>query len=140
TRETAPARPGDARAPAVLDLAALDRIRAVQRSDRPDLVTRVLRLYLERSPEQLQAIVDAAAAADASRLARAAHALKGGSGNLGLLQIADLLGRIEQLAKQGQLAEVSPLMSRLPGVHAAAAAAVRGELERCPPSREPNHG
>jgi HPt (histidine-containing phosphotransfer) domain-containing protein len=123
----------------VLDRSVLDRIRTIQRTDRPDLVARVLGLYLERSPAQVQAIVDAAAAADATRLVRAAHDLKGGSGNLGLVQIADLLARIEQLAKRQQLADVPPLVSQLAIVHAAAATAVRGELERCTTRREADH-
>ena len=123
--------------PAVLDRSALDRIRAIQRPDRPDLALRVLQLYLERSPAQLQAIVDAAS--DASRLARAAHDLKGGSGNLGLLQITELLARIEQLAKRGELDDTTPLLSELPAIHAAAIAAVRGELARSSPTPEPEH-
>ncbi|MCE9571956.1 MAG: response regulator, partial [Deltaproteobacteria bacterium] len=88
---------------------------------------------------QVQAIVDAATAADAAQLARAAHDLKGGSGNLGLLQIADLLARLEQLAKRNQLADVPPLLSQLANVHAVAAAAVRGELARCTPTPEADH-
>ncbi len=123
----------------VLDRGALDRIRAIQRPDRPDLVRRVLQIYLERSPAQLQAISDAAAAGDPPRLARAAHDLKGGSGNLGLIQLADALARIEQLAKHDRLAEAGPLLSQLPALSAAAATAVRGELDRCPSTCEPRH-
>jgi signal transduction histidine kinase/CheY-like chemotaxis protein len=123
--------------PVVLDRSALDRIRAIQRPDRPDLAIRVLQLYLERSPSQIQTIVDAAA--DPTRLARAAHDLKGGSGNLGLFQIAELLARIEQLAKRGELTGMPALISELPTVHAAAVAAVYVELERSSPTREPEH-
>jgi signal transduction histidine kinase/CheY-like chemotaxis protein/HPt (histidine-containing phosphotransfer) domain-containing protein len=123
----------------ILDRRALDRIRAVQRPDRPDLVRRVLQIYLERSPVQLAAIAEAAAAGDAHRLARAAHDMKGGSGNLGLVQVAELLARIEQLAKHGQLAETAPLLSQLPVLAAAATVAVRGELERGTPTTEPHH-
>jgi CheY-like chemotaxis protein/HPt (histidine-containing phosphotransfer) domain-containing protein len=123
----------------ILDRRALDRIRAVQRPDRPDLVRRVLQIFLERSPVQLAAIAEAATAGDAHRLASAAHDMKGGSGNLGLAQVAELLARIEQLAKQGQLAEAAPLVSQLPVLAAAATVAVRGELERGTPTTEPHH-
>jgi two-component system, sensor histidine kinase and response regulator len=121
----------------VLDRGALDRIRAIQRPDRPNLVLRVLQIFLERSPAQIQAIHDAASARDGHRLARAAHDLKGGSGNVGLARLADLLARIEQLAKQDRLADTTPLVSELPTHHAAAVDAVRGELERC--TREAPH-
>jgi two-component system sensor histidine kinase/response regulator len=126
-------------APEVLDRRALDRIRAIQRPDRPDLVRRVLQIYLERAPAQLEAIADAAAASDRPRLTRAAHDLKGGSGNLGLAQLADLLAQIEQCAKRDRLAEVGPLLSQLPLLSAAAVAAVRGELARCTSTPEPDH-
>jgi len=124
---------------AVLDRAVLDRIRAIQRPGRPDLVRRVLQLFLERSPAQLEAIADAAAAGDATRLIRAAHDLKGASGNVGLLQLSELVAHIEQLAKQNRLAEAAPLLAELPTLSAAATSAVRGELEHCPPTREPDH-
>jgi CheY-like chemotaxis protein len=123
----------------VIDRSVLDRIRAIQRPDRPDLVSRVLQLYLERSPAQLEALADAATAADKVRLVRAAHDLKGGSGNLGLVQLVALLARIEQLARNDRLAELPALLSELPAVHAAAVAAVRSELDRCTPTREPHH-
>jgi signal transduction histidine kinase/CheY-like chemotaxis protein len=131
-----PARAEARPAASVLDRTALDRIRAIQRPDRPDLATKVLTLYLERSPAQIQAILEAAA--DPTRLARAAHDLKGGSGNLGLFQIAELLARIEQLAKRGELAAIPELLAELPQVHAAAVAAVRGELDR-PHPHESQH-
>ena len=123
----------------VLDRRVLDRIRAIQRPGQPDLVARVLRMYLERSPAQIRAIAAAAAAADPPGLARAAHDLKGGSGNLGLVQVVELLARIEQLARKDQLAGLAPMMSELPAVHAAAIAAVRDELERCTPTPERPH-
>ncbi|HEX3760070.1 MAG TPA: ATP-binding protein [Kofleriaceae bacterium] len=136
-RAPEPARDADRatdRAAEVLDRNALDRIRAIQRPDRPDLVRRVLQIFLDRSPAQLQAISDAAAAGDGHRLARATHDLKGGSGNLGLVQLAELLARIEQLAKQDRLADADALLSQLPALSAAAATAVRDELDRCPPT------
>jgi len=123
----------------VFDRSALDRIRAIQRADRPDLATRVLTLYLERSPSQIQAIVDAAAGDDPKALARAAHDLKGSSGNLGLLQVVDLLAKIEQLAKRGESTGVPALLTHLPAAHAAAIAAIHEELERTKSPREPVH-
>jgi signal transduction histidine kinase/CheY-like chemotaxis protein/HPt (histidine-containing phosphotransfer) domain-containing protein len=141
-RAASPAEPACAlggAALAVLDRSALARIRAIQRPDRPDLVVRVLTVYLERSAAQIEAVFAAVAAADPTGVARAAHDLKGGSGNLGLLQVADLLARIERLAKRDLLADLPPLLSQLTIAHAASVTAVRDELGRCPPTREPDH-
>jgi HPt (histidine-containing phosphotransfer) domain-containing protein len=99
----------------------------------------VLTLFLERAPAQIQAIVDAASGDDPKQLARAAHDLKGSSGNLGLLQLVDLVARIEQLAKRGDVTGVPALLAQLPTVHAAATAAVREELDRVTPLTESVH-
>jgi HPt (histidine-containing phosphotransfer) domain-containing protein len=110
----------------VLDPSTLAQIRATQRPGRPDLVARILTLFLEKSPAQLSEICEAAS--DPARLARAAHSLKGGSANLGLVQLASLLSSIEQHAKRNQLTEIPTLLEALPGAHAAAMQAVRHEL------------
>jgi CheY-like chemotaxis protein len=112
--------------PDVLDPSTLAQIRATQRPGRPDLVARILTLFLEKSPAQLSEICEAAS--DPARLARAAHSLKGGSANLGLVQLASLLSSIEQHAKRNQLTEIPTLLEALPGAHAAAMQAVRHEL------------
>lgn len=119
----------------VLDPTALDRIRAIQRPGRPDIASRVLQLYLDKSPAQLDVIAAAAAAADGTALARAAHDLKGGSGNLGLSQMVDVLARIEQHAKRAEIDAATALVALLPTAHTAALAAVRGELARSPPTQ-----
>jgi CheY-like chemotaxis protein len=124
---------------AVLDRSAIDRIRSVQSASRPDLATRVLQLYIERSPEQVRAIIDAAAAADVVQLASAAHALKGGSANLGLARLADHLAQLEREAKRDERTTIPTLVAQLPELHAAALAAVRAELARSSPSQEQAH-
>lgn len=110
----------------VLDPSTLAQIRATQRPGRPDLVARILTLFLEKSPAQISEICEAAS--DPSRLARAAHGLKGGSANLGLVQLVSLLASIEQHAKRNQLTEIPALLEALPVAHAAAMQAVRHEL------------
>lgn len=110
----------------VLDPATLAQIRATQRPGRPDLAARILALFLERSPAQLSEIREAAG--DPVRLARAAHALKGGSANIGLVQLASLLSSIEQHAKRNELTAIPTLLDALPDTHAAAMRAVRHEL------------
>ena len=112
----------------MLDRAALDRLRAVQAPGASDLVPRVLHLFLDRSPGQVQAIQGALAAAHADGLAIAAHELKGSSGSLGMVQLAMLLESVEKLARAGRLADAAPLVARLDMAHAAATVAARNEL------------
>jgi two-component system, sensor histidine kinase and response regulator len=128
----------DPEGPPVMDPEMLSEIRAVQRPGRPDLAAQLLRMFLDRSPVQLAGIV--AAAQDASALMRAAHDLKGSSGNLGLMVLHEVLGRIEYLAKRHQLEEAAPLLARLPAVHQQALAAVSGELARSVAAARAHHG
>ena len=62
-----------------------------------ELMTDVIRLFLEDLPMRLAAIKDAVTGRDAEALRRAAHALKGAAGNLsagGLFEAAHVLERI----------------------------------------------
>jgi two-component system, sensor histidine kinase and response regulator len=124
----------------VLDPQALDEIRAVQSPHKPDLVTQLLQLFLDRSPAQLEEIAQAAAGADARQLMRAAHGLKGSCGNLGLAALAELLGRIEHLAKREQLAEAAEHVEQLPAAYALAVSAVHAERARAAPEAMSGHG
>ncbi len=110
----------------VIDLEIISELRDIHPPGKPDLASQLLQMFLDRSPAQIAGIV--AAARDGSQLMRAAHELKGASGNLGLKVLAELLGRIEYLARRQLLDDVAPLLARLPEVHQQAAAAARAEL------------
>lgn len=114
--------------PLVLDRAVLAEIRSIQQPGRPDLAAQLLGMFLDRSSAQVMSIIEAALAKDAERLMRSAHDLKGGSGNLGLVALAELLGKIEHLAKHKQLSAVPTLISQLSDAHQAAIQAVTAEL------------
>jgi signal transduction histidine kinase/DNA-binding NarL/FixJ family response regulator/HPt (histidine-containing phosphotransfer) domain-containing protein len=134
TRTTGPLRPpGEP----VLDPARLSEIRAMQRPGRPDLATQLLQMFTERSPAQIAAVC---AARDGKELMRAAHELKGACGNLGLAALAELLGRIEHLAKRDQLDEAAALVAQLPEAYARAMDAVAGELARAADATRSEHG
>ena len=78
---------------AVFDEAALRR----RLSDDMELITDVIRVFLEDLPVRMIAINDAVVARDAIALTAAAHALKGSAGNLsagGLFEAARVLERI----------------------------------------------
>jgi two-component system, sensor histidine kinase and response regulator len=131
---------GDAEGLPILDREVLAEIRALQRPGRPDLAAQLLRLFLDRSPGQVSSILAAVAAQEGGAVMRAAHDLKGGSGNLGLCALADLLGRIEALAKRELLGELPPLIDQLGGAHQTAVMAVTAELASALPEARSSHG
>lgn len=91
-----------------LNLETLEALRAYQIEGEPDFITELIDTYLADSPQRLQAMEDALKNQDLSAFAKAAHALKGSSGNLGAEALArtclqgEMAGRNQDLV-QAQL-------------------------------------
>lgn len=114
----------------VLDRETLEEIRALQRPGRPDLAAQLLHMFLDKSPQQLEAIAHAVASGDADAAMRTAHEVKGASGNLGLRALYEAAGRVEASAKGGRQAELVHALEPLRRAHQAAVAAVLAELRQ----------
>jgi HPt (histidine-containing phosphotransfer) domain-containing protein len=82
-----------------IDVKALDNIRALQQPGAPDLLERVIALYLHDVPILVQSMREAIAAGDSVVLQRAAHTLKSTSATLGALQLAQLCNEMEVRAR-----------------------------------------
>lgn len=81
------------------DLEAIDWSRLeASAMGQPALVVEILDLFIEDAPAGVSAIRAAGAAADARRLAAAAHALKASAGAIGAAGLQAALGSLEQLA------------------------------------------
>ena len=65
-----------------------------------DFVDRVRRLYRENAPEAVRAVIDGSVAGDAEATAKAAHALKSMSLNMGARVVAESAARIEAQARE----------------------------------------
>jgi EAL domain-containing protein (putative c-di-GMP-specific phosphodiesterase class I)/signal transduction histidine kinase/HPt (histidine-containing phosphotransfer) domain-containing protein len=110
----APARAGTA-SPDLIDAAVAAELARMADSGQADFVARVRRLYREHAPVAVRTMVEAAAAGDRAETARAAHALKSMSGNIGARAVADMAGRIEAAASERDVAstEIENLHRRL---------------------------
>lgn len=93
-----------------LDKRALDRLRALQRDAKPDLLNKVVSLYLQDSAAALQRLRTAAEGVDPQEVARLAHRLKASSANLGALRLVDSLRRLEVLGRSGELTGLEALL------------------------------
>jgi CheY-like chemotaxis protein len=92
-----------ARTGAVLDIQALEQIRALQQPGAPDLLAKVIALYLDSTAKLTEQIRTALDAGDADGLRLAAHALKSSSGNVGATGLADLAKQLEACGREQQL-------------------------------------
>ncbi|HJT66145.1 MAG TPA: Hpt domain-containing protein [Pyrinomonadaceae bacterium] len=81
-----------------VDLAVLASYEEAQIEGEPDFVVELIDLYLEEVPRLFDSLHTAIQNNDSTTAKRAAHSLRGSSGNLGVLQTAALAGELEQLA------------------------------------------
>jgi CheY-like chemotaxis protein/HPt (histidine-containing phosphotransfer) domain-containing protein len=87
--------PAESTHSATIDSGALDRIRVLQMPGAPDLVRKIVDLYMKDAPRLMQVMKGAIATSDIAELQRAAHTLKSSSENLGAIAFADLCRQIE---------------------------------------------
>ena len=108
----------------------LDQIRALQRPGQPDLLGKIVSLYLQESPKQLQQMRDAVAGGDDEALRQAAHTLKSSSANLGATQLAELSKELEHRGRDRRLVGAEELLHALEAQYLQVQHALAMELER----------
>ena len=87
------------------DEKALDAIKALQRPGRPDILGKIVNMYLDKTPELIADIEGGIAANDAARVKMAAHTLKSSSAYLGATTLADQCNKLETKAANDDLAD-----------------------------------
>jgi len=102
---------------AVLDQQTLGRIRALHRPGGPDLLAKVVGIYLSSSLALTDVMRAAARGGDCAALVHAAHALKSSSANVGAIAFADLCRDVEAAAAGGDMAQACTLVERLLAQH-----------------------
>ncbi|MFC3913510.1 response regulator [Pseudaeromonas sharmana] len=106
--DTAPSRPqAEEDTVELLDQRVLESLRLL----RPGLLRRVLDVWLEESPQLLQQMLQAHRDADSEALRRAVHSLKNSAANVGARQLSQCCLQLEQLVRQGQLRDLTPLLT-----------------------------
>jgi len=77
---------------------ALDNIRALQPEGEPDLLSRIISIYLEDTPNQMDNLYQALQNKDTKEVRSIAHSLKSSSANLGALALSALFKDLEHKA------------------------------------------
>ena len=98
-------------APAVFDLAVLDR----QTSGDRELAIEIVQMFLEDYAMRLAAIHVAVEQGDARGLVTTAHTLKGSAGYLSAGRVAEAAGRLEAIGREGRLADAAAALEQLDG-------------------------
>jgi signal transduction histidine kinase/CheY-like chemotaxis protein/HPt (histidine-containing phosphotransfer) domain-containing protein len=98
---------------AVLNDSALAQIRALQQPGGPNLLDKVIALYMDSSQSLLEKVRDGLAAGDARTLSEAAHALKSSSANVGATSLAEIARQLEASGREADLSRAQLLAERL---------------------------
>ena len=97
----------------VLDPSVIASLRQLTPPGEPDVLVEVLKLFVHEVPKKILTLQTALDAGDAAQVGRAAHSLKGSSGNIGAAAMLEVCRRIDDAAKTGDLERVALLMPQL---------------------------
>jgi HPt (histidine-containing phosphotransfer) domain-containing protein len=96
-----------------VDQSVLAGYEMIQLDGEPDLVIELIDLYLEDAPRRLSAMQEAAAHRDWQSVKREAHSLRGSSGSVGAVQVAQACVEIEEIVCRSPDLDHAALLSRL---------------------------
>jgi len=105
-----------------IDLGALQTIRELDPAGGMDLVKTILRIFIESAGESVTRVENAILAHDGGQLAAAAHALKSSTANVGAKTLSDFYRQLEQLGREGRLADARELLIQVRPEHQRAVA------------------
>lgn len=113
---------------AAIDRSVLEEIRLLQRKGAPDLLEKVITIYLADAPNTLKTIGDAVQGKDAREIYQAAHKLKSSSASVGALHLASLLAEAELLGREDRLEGVEDVLTQIREEYEAVKNALEAEL------------
>jgi HPt (histidine-containing phosphotransfer) domain-containing protein len=103
-----------------IDMKTLESMRTVQKEGRPDILARIVGLYLKTSPDLMKELQEAVRRREAAGLLHAAHTLKSSSAMVGALRLSEMCNRLEARARQasaecdaGEVAELDAEFARV---------------------------
>ena len=99
--------------PQVLDRAVMATLRQLTTPGEPDVLTEVLRLFLQEVPPRMDRLRIAYAAGNIEEVYRAAHSLKGSAGNIGAQRFMGVCRQLDEMGRAGDLADAAPLVNAL---------------------------
>jgi len=134
---TASAEPGvavlaaraTAKAAEVLDREVLNQLGRVRTNGKPELLTRLIGLYLDESPKLIREVKLAAGSGDAAQMARAAHSLKSCSANVGATVLSRYCEEIEAAARGGDIDAARRIVAKIEMEHGCVQTALATEFE-----------
>jgi len=111
-----------------IDEAVLENLAQLQREGRPDIVNRVITLFLESAPALLKDLQEGAAKGDTALLHRASHTLKSASANVGAALLSAHCRELEAMARAGSVPDAAARVETIVEDYRRAQAALTARL------------
>ncbi len=108
-----PAAMTDKSTAGIIDIGVLNKIRDLQQPGKPDLLKKIITLYLESSGKLMQEIHQGVDQNKPEMVARATHSLKSSSANVGAIRFANHLRQLNQVAHEGQMQQIRALLPNI---------------------------
>jgi signal transduction histidine kinase/CheY-like chemotaxis protein len=112
-----------------VDSNVLDGLSRLQKPGAPNIVKKVIDLYLESSRELKDRLHDAVNNANAALVRESAHALKSSSVNVGANGLADLCKHLEMMGREDNLSDAPTIHEQFEREYARVVAALELEVE-----------
>ena len=116
--------------PSSVDRKAWKSITSLQRPGKPDILAKILSLYLADSQQLVDKLRQGIAAGEAQLVNEAAHSLKSRSSVLGAVSLSELCRQFEEISRRGSLADAEPLFDPLEAAFTDACHVFQAELEK----------
>lgn len=126
--DIAPLPKNEAARQSPIDPRAWESILSLQRPGSPDLLAKIIDLYLKDSEQLVDKIVTAVESGDLPSLKDAAHSLKSRSATLGAWQVAEICGQLERGARTQTMDNAGTLAATLPQVFSTTCKIFHAEL------------
>ncbi|HET7672538.1 MAG TPA: response regulator, partial [Burkholderiales bacterium] len=125
----APAAGAERKSGQALDRQVLDQLGSVRTNGRPELLSRVIQVYLAESPALVEKLKDALRAGNASALASSAHSLKGCSANVGATALTRYCAQAEAVARRADTEQARTWVAKIESEHRSVQSALTSEIE-----------
>ena len=112
----------------VLDQSVLEELLSFADDGDPELLLDLIEMFLDDSPSKVDAVEQGLKNGDFEKAERAAHSLKGSSGNLGARLVQDICEQLQLSTRKRELDASMLLAPELAREYASAEAALRAVL------------
>jgi two-component system, sensor histidine kinase and response regulator len=118
------------RNPVCVERGVLENIRSIFGASGHEMLMNLIRIFIDDSPALLDKMSNALQTRDAVAMAKAAHALKSSSANLGAVSLAGFCRMVEDIARTDSTGSTESIIAQIQAEYVRVKKALEGELQR----------